>query len=127
MGGVSKLEGAKFASCWVVFPLFLAGGLVCLCLSCVVCCAVDPDAVANTLRSDQDVAYQPLDGHASDDVMHEESRGQTLTALSRTRVDDVTTHHEEEEDTEEYYDEEWRDGADDEAAWRETGGSLPGA
>mmetsp|Transcript_33124 Transcript_33124/g.56671 ORF Transcript_33124/g.56671 Transcript_33124/m.56671 type:complete len:213 (+) Transcript_33124:149-787(+) len=57
---VAKLSGASYSSCWVFAPVFVAGGLLCLCMSLVVCCAVDPDAMAQKLATDGNAAYQPV-------------------------------------------------------------------
>jgi hypothetical protein len=42
----AKLAGAAFSSCWVFFPVFLVGACAQACVTCVVCCAVDTDGLA---------------------------------------------------------------------------------
>jgi hypothetical protein len=50
----AKLAGASFSACWIFFPFFAIGGCTLLCVSCVVCCAVDVDDPSSAPHSTRD-------------------------------------------------------------------------
>lgn len=56
----AKLSGASFSACWIFAPIFAAASVVMLCVTLVVCCAMDPNSIDSSGGNDDSSPYAPI-------------------------------------------------------------------
>jgi len=55
----AKLSGASFSACWIFAPIFAAASVAMLCITLVVCCAIDPNSITDDSDGGSNGATSP--------------------------------------------------------------------